>query len=476
MVVASAPVRRSQRLSDLLDLLSIQIDALLESVAGKSLLEARRQITRDLHFEPSAEELQTIVGMAGDESTSGPRYELPRRFLRMRLLAEKQFKHVLETKTLNAEAMNESAEILREMIGAVQRLEAELERAVSGDESLNKNDRDYLLKAGEALSCSPDELVANMVLAHRLAELAQSLAIGNLEDMEPTLSASEREQFAVFAAENITQETCRAAIDAIAIRSQLERLFNAWREFDKPSEDDDAKRSERNNVLARMKQSMAALESVSTRLQTRRDAALVANVESLAAELQEAKRSLFSIKLNLAPILRDPYVDVDYAEQPELDTGGLREQLRASAAEEAQADGGRAARRERRGNLPRRPEGHAFAQGGRARGASQTSQEDVARAPQTAHEVDGRGDGRPGDRFGGRQLRDPTGQGQRAHQARGRHDSAGHQREGRRQRRNDDDHARRRVERARRRRSREARRPSRRNRLRKRVSDADGRG
>lgn len=340
MVVTSAPAGQSQKLHDMLDLLAIQTETLLESLAGRSLLEARRQITRDLHFEPRAEELQTFVGIAVDESTGGPRYELPRRFLGLRLLADRQVKHVLETKMLKAETMRESGTMLGELVRAAQQLEADLDQAVSANEALNKNDRDFLLKVGDALSCNQDELRAASVLAHRLAELAEMLATGNLEEMEPSLSEEERDQIAAFAAENITQETCRAALDAVAIRSSVERLFNGWREFGNPSEDDESKRAQRDIVFARLKHAMIALESVSTRLQTQRDAALVAGIETLAEELRDAGRGLFSIKLQIAPILRDPYVDYDVVESCESDPAELIEQLGVSAAEEAEAEGG----------------------------------------------------------------------------------------------------------------------------------------
>ena len=336
MAVATATTKQSPQLRDMLDLLSIQIDTLLESLAGSNLLEARRRITRDLHFEPRPEELQTIARIAADDSTGGPRSELPRRFLGLRILAYRQLKNVLETKTLNAETMSDSAEMLGELVGEAQRLEADLDRAVSADESPNRSDTDYLLKIGDALSCSQNNLIANSVLAHRLAELAESVAAENLEEMESSLSEAEREQIAAFVAENITQETNRATLDAIAIRSHIERHLTAWRELGKPSEDSDARHAQRNTVLERMQQGMIALESVSMRIQTQRDAALVAGVESLAAELRDAGRGLFSMKLRMAPVLRDPYMDVDDSDEAEA----LREQLRASAAEEAEAEGG----------------------------------------------------------------------------------------------------------------------------------------
>jgi hypothetical protein len=328
------------KLQDMLDLLSIQVDTLLESLAGTNLLEARRRITRDLHFEPRAEELQTFVAVAGDESSAGARYELPRRFLALRMLVDRQARHILETKMLDAETMNVSAEMLDGLIREVRNLESDLEQVISTDEALDQNDRDYLLKIGDAMSCSQDDLVAHSVLAHRLVELAIFIDAGNLEQMESSLSATEREQLEAFAAENITQESCRSTLDSIAVRSLVQRQLREWGELGSPSDDDNSRRIERDATLGRIRQAMIALESVSTRLQTQRDAALVAGIESLAAELREAGRGLFSVKLRMAPILRDPYVDAALEDESAGDPADLREQLRASAAAEAEAEGG----------------------------------------------------------------------------------------------------------------------------------------
>ena len=57
MGLGATPRTRSHELEDRLDLLSLQIDNLLESLSGSNLLDARRAITRELHFEPRAEEV-----------------------------------------------------------------------------------------------------------------------------------------------------------------------------------------------------------------------------------------------------------------------------------------------------------------------------------------------------------------------------------------------------------------------------------
>jgi len=329
------PAARSHQLRDRLDLLAIQIDALLESLTESNLLEARRSITRELHFEPRAEELQTIARMASDDCAGGPRRSFPRRFLGTRILGDRTVKRLQEARTLDPEPMKESADLLRDLLGESRRLEAELEQALEADPSLNHKDRDYLLKSGDALSCSQEVLLANAVLAYRLAELAEAAATGSLESAEPRLTEAERNRVAAFAAENITEESSRAGLDAVAIRTHTEGLLSAWNELGQPSEDDTDRRVGRDELLIRMQDAQTALDAVSSRIQIQQDGALVAQVDSLADELRDAGRGLFSIKLRLVPILRAPYDDTS-----EDNLQRLRGELAESAAEEQAVGGG----------------------------------------------------------------------------------------------------------------------------------------
>ena len=66
-----------------------EVDAVLANVPP-SLLEARRLITREMQFEPRAEELQAIVKIAGFTSTSVFCYEFPRQMLSLRVVAERE--------------------------------------------------------------------------------------------------------------------------------------------------------------------------------------------------------------------------------------------------------------------------------------------------------------------------------------------------------------------------------------------------
>jgi hypothetical protein len=336
MGLAAAPATKSHELQDRLDLLSLQIDSLLDSLSGTNLLDARRAITRELHFEPRAEELQTIARMAEEESTAGPRHEFPRRFLGAKILADRTVRAVQEDRTLDAGEMKAHADLLRELREESHRLEIELEAAIEASDSLNHKDRDYLLKVGDALSFSQDALLANAVLGYRLAELAEAAATGSLEAAEPGLAPIERERIAAFAAKNITEGSPRVVVDAAALRTHTESLLGSWASLGPPSADDTARRTERDALLTRMRDMQAALESVASRIQVKQDEALVAKVVSLADELRDAGRELFSIKLRLAPILRAPYEDAAGKE-----TVDLREVAELAAEEQAAAGGPR---------------------------------------------------------------------------------------------------------------------------------------
>jgi hypothetical protein len=334
MGVGATPATRSHELQDRLDLLSFQIDTLLDSLSGGNLLDARRAITRELHFEPRAEELQTIARMADEKSTEGPRHEFPRRFLGARILGDRTVRAIQESRTLDAQQMKASADLLWELREESRRLERELEAIIETSEALNQKDRDYLLRAGDALSYSEDILLANSVLAYRLAELADAAATESLEAAEPGLAANEREQIEGFTAKNITEGSSRVAVDAAAVRTLIEGLLGSWEALGPPSADDPAIRVDRDALLERLHDAQLALESVSSRIQIHQDEALVAKIESLADELREAGRGLFSIKLRLVPILRSPYEDATAKEAVDL------RKVAELAAEEQAAAGG----------------------------------------------------------------------------------------------------------------------------------------
>ena len=132
---------------DALTELSSRLERLLDTLPDNKL-EARRQITRDLHFEPRAEELQTIVRIAGDTEATGFRRDLPRALLRNRLLADLELRRLFEMKPIDAGKIDHAATMLPEILTDARRIETEL-RTLSAAEGVPQVDRDFLMQVGD---------------------------------------------------------------------------------------------------------------------------------------------------------------------------------------------------------------------------------------------------------------------------------------------------------------------------------------
>jgi hypothetical protein len=225
---------------DALTELSSRLEKLLETLPDNRL-EARRQITRDLHFEPRAEELQTIVRIAADAEASGARKELPRALLQNRLLADLELRRLFEMKPLDAGEIDHSAAMLPEILADARRLETEL-RTLSAAEGVPKADRDFLMQVGNALATPREELLAGAVLADMRAVLTRAVINGNLDTTTPTLGDEERAliaslvtRAAIDADEQVDEsDASRMTVDALAMHSLVDNLLSAWRGLGPP--------------------------------------------------------------------------------------------------------------------------------------------------------------------------------------------------------------------------------------------------
>lgn len=312
-----------------------RIEALLADMPV-STLEARRLITRELHFEPRAEELQTIVRVAHDESPHGPRRDIPRRLLCVRVLADMELKQLNEGRPLEPRWIDRVSGTLPAIRRTVREIEDEL-RTLVATEALSPGDRDYLLQAGDALVCPRDEIIAGSVLAGQLARLTHAVHEGNLVEIAPSLTEREQQliRCAVLGDEQPANAPSRPCIDAIALRTLLERLMSDWQALPQWPESDDAQKAERQALLERLQQARVALDAVAARLQQQQDMALMANLDDFAEEIRRTGRGLFSLKLKLAHILRDPLGSgARETENPIVETEALRELLRECVREE----------------------------------------------------------------------------------------------------------------------------------------------
>jgi hypothetical protein len=269
-------------------------------------LEARRLITRELHFEPRPEELQAIVKLAEDKEATGLRAELPRAMLALRVLAERELNVLVGENRLDRDSIERSAAMLPGIVGEAQRLASQLSSSVESMEGLSVADRDYLLHIGEALACPEDALHVAALMAPRLS-LFLKVAAGEAEARECSLSDHELEmvQGAAQGAEEGGSQPSRICINALAVRSIIEEHLYIWESTFVSEARDEVELRVREAARERMMVDRSAYQFVSDRLQKQQDMALVAGLESFVAEMREIASSLFSVNLKLVHALRE---------------------------------------------------------------------------------------------------------------------------------------------------------------------------
>ena len=334
-MTTTAPERPLLSFAEAQEAIGIRLNELLSSYPDSGI-EARRRITCDLHFEPRPEELQMIARIAGDETKEGPRREVPRALLVLRVIADRELKRLYEMPALERDVIEHLAEVVPEIAREARRLVTLLSEVVVQDD-LFQHDREYLMQIGDAFEVSRDELVAASVMAQELARVVRAVADGALEEATPSLAPEEREAIAacatraaVDAGEPVRDDpSSRARIDALVLRAHVDGLLVRWNALGNPSEDDPERREQRDRLLEDLRQARMAVTAIGSRIQDRQDTALVAGLSGFAEELRRAARDLFSSKLKLAPVLRAPYEDPASRPDDEAFQARLEETLAA---------------------------------------------------------------------------------------------------------------------------------------------------
>jgi hypothetical protein len=260
-----------------------------------NLLEARRLITRELAFEPTPEELQAIVKIAGN--ASGPGSELPRRLLVLRILAEHELKALFGSRSLDAGSIERCTAVLPRLLRATE----QAERAVIDTlDSVDAKDRESLEPVVQALRSPRDDLVAAQVLAPRLELLTRAVQENRVASVAPSLSAGEAAWFTAAAGEPVAaDEPSRAVLDALALRSVMQDDLVAWN----AALERQADLETRQEILDRFDRDKTAYHVVSARVQEQHDTALAAGLDEFVTSIRQTQRSLFSVYLELSRAL-----------------------------------------------------------------------------------------------------------------------------------------------------------------------------
>jgi hypothetical protein len=167
-----------------------KVERVLEDMPG-AFVDSRRLIGRELWPLPRPEELQTIIKIAADKSAEGPRRDLPRRFLALRLVAEELTRAYWDPMLLDPGSIWCRAEDLRTVLEAVARLEGLLEPGPRGASEVAFEDRVYIKTVAHALAPRRDLIGAAITLAHPLIEIMEVAGADDLRERVPSMTQTE---------------------------------------------------------------------------------------------------------------------------------------------------------------------------------------------------------------------------------------------------------------------------------------------
>lgn len=260
--------------------------------------EARRMVTREWAIEPDISQLDTIVRIAGDREAAGPRRDLPRRLLMLRVLAERELSRMWVSGRLDTDELRHSAELAPRLLLEFKRLENEFCKVLASMEGLTLEDREFLLQVVDSLMIRDEPLVTAQLIGPRLEELAHAAERGELDTASPFLSAEEAALFPQALPDAAGESPSRAIIDAIALRSLIQEDLQRWRESP-----EDVALDERNALLERLQMQRVAYQVINERLKSHHEGVLAAGLDEYAGELGTARAGLCAAHLQLVAVL-----------------------------------------------------------------------------------------------------------------------------------------------------------------------------
>lgn len=274
------------------------LDAVLAAMPD-SFLEARRLITRDLGFDPSPEQLQTLLRMALDSPLSDEQQRLARTFVAVRVLADRSMRELFGRRRLRGGRVLEIAERLPRLLERARECEDRLRALLANDGGPTAEARDFLLQVGDAMTPPREDLLTGLVLAPRLATFSAATSPDQLRRQVPGLG--EAEAFMVVAGLSEADATVggpsRVGADALALRTLLEE------ELDRLGEERDGTVGPEPQC-GRLRRLRVACRVIVERLRRQGAAALTAGLDETAEELRRIGRTLYAQQLRLSPVLR----------------------------------------------------------------------------------------------------------------------------------------------------------------------------
>jgi len=321
-----------QLLASLLEPLRLGIDQVLDQMPDNRL-EARRVITREWGLDPTPAELRAIVQVAHESAGQGSSRDTVRLALALRILVDRELRPLFDRGQIESADLAGITESIPLLLQAVEAIEDQLGALA---ETVDPDERDFLLQVGGALIPSRDSLTAAEVLAPRLELLASAESAEAIRLLVPSMNDEEFELLCATSAMGPEAGTtaresnpCSVCVAALVLRAVIEGDLAAWEETREADPQASIECLERNRT---------AHHAVSRRLQKQQTDAVLAGLTDYAETLRRIQGSLFSAYRKLTLALSEESDDAALHEPVEEETADLEQLLAESAAQDALAD------------------------------------------------------------------------------------------------------------------------------------------
>lgn len=265
----------------------------------RTLLDLKRRLASELDCEVRPEALQALASMA--ELTDPVGKEIATTAAATHLAMEFLSREVWESAPLDPAALRRAGESIPAMIVHHRDAEIAYREAIGSVDLLH---RGAVAKLHADLRQPEEPAFAALVVIPEVARLAAAVRDGSLGQFAPSLSPEETEAWTAAAADPLEAASCppRSFLDAVALRTLMERDLTTWRTLPPPGEADEAGTEAREALRRRLEMERAAHPVVSPRLDALRARRFERTLIS-TRHLDDTRRRLFATYLDLSKAL-----------------------------------------------------------------------------------------------------------------------------------------------------------------------------
>ena len=188
-----------------------------------TLLDLKRRLAGELAFDPKPQALQALSALR-DVSDVTAR-QIGSRAAILHLAVDRSMFELWESPDVSDAALDRGIAMVEPLLSLREEVEAAFEETIG---TVDRTERDTIGKLHASLRLSEEPLLAAVLVVPELAKLRAAARDGSLAEAAPSLTPYEHEVIASTASDTETSRFDRVVLDAIALRTAMERETRAF--------------------------------------------------------------------------------------------------------------------------------------------------------------------------------------------------------------------------------------------------------